>query len=142
MKIRITFFLFFALMAASSVFSQSVKDIKWELPTFEMNYRGTPGSESPQKEIFSVHSSCNDFTPAMDFLNSNQGLKVITFTLTKPGFVNIKIYDEKGNTVDELARSSFSKGDHIIKWNSYEFSQGNYYYSVITGEYSITKKIK
>ena len=88
-----------------------------------------------------------EFTPAKDFYNSietkvSYNKESITFDLEKAGFVNIKIYDETGRVIDELARSSFSAGSHRIIWNSSEFPKGNYYCSVITEEYSQTKKLK
>ena len=67
---------------------------------------------------------------------------IINFSLSKPGYVNIKIYNEFGKTVDELAKSTFGEGEHRVKWNSGIFPQGTYYYSVVTSEFSEIKKIK
>lgn len=83
-----------------------------------------------------------DFTPAYDHENTLAGICVITFKLNDPGFVNIKIYDEFGNTLDEIARSSFSAGLHTVKWNRTKFSSRVIYYSIITKEFSETRKIK
>ncbi|NOS84070.1 MAG: hypothetical protein HOP31_02920 [Ignavibacteria bacterium] len=142
MKFKLTA-LFFTFLAVLSTNSQSVNDVNWEVPSYEMKFQGTMGSSKlPEEKMKSVDNTNSDFTPAGDFYNSFSNLSVISFRLTKPGFVNIKIYDEKGNTIDELARSSFSEGNHEVKWNSSKFPAGSFYYSIITGEYSITKKIK
>jgi len=141
MKFKLSKALILAFLVSFPIYSQSVKDVNWEKPSYEVESRGSMGSSGmTNKKIPSENSS--DFTPAGDFYNSQVNLSVISFTLTKPGFVSIKIYDEKGNTIDELARSSFGKGINEVKWNSAKFQTGSYYYSVITGEYSITKKIK
>lgn len=111
--------------------------------------------------------SDNEFTPAVDYYNSLRALASsnsvnnnqvinnqvsnnqvsnnsvsIMFNLEKAGFVNIKIYDETGKVIDELARSSFGSGSHELTWNASKFPKGNYYCSVITEEYSQTKKLK
>ncbi len=142
-EIRLTMILLFTVFGIVSSNSQSVKDVKWALPSYETNGTGTMGSykDLQAKQVTGTNDN-SDFTPASDYYNTQSGLNVITFKLSKPGFVNIKIYDSKGNTVDELARSSFGTGEHEVKWNSSKFSAGSYYCSVITGEYSVTKKIK
>ena len=143
MKFKLTTALFFTFLGIFSVNSQSVNNVNWETPSYEVNFRGTTGSnKSPGEKSTPILYSGFDFTSAGDYYNSQSSLSVISFTLTKPGFVNIKIYGEKGNTIDELARSSFGKGAHEVKWNSSKMQEGSYYYSIITEEYSITKKIK
>ncbi|HMQ78206.1 MAG TPA: T9SS type A sorting domain-containing protein [Ignavibacteria bacterium] len=143
MKFNLTTALFFALLSIFSVNSQSVNNVVWESPSYEMSFRGTTGSnKSPGEGSEPIFNSGFDFTSAGDYYNSQSNLSVISFTLTKPGFVNIKIYDQKGNTIDELARSSFGKGAHEVKWNSSKMQEGSYYYSIITEEFSVTKKIK
>lgn len=140
MKFKLTASLFFTFMAVFSISSQSVNDVNGGVPSYELKSRGTMGSNKLSEEKVNTEKNINsDFTSAGDYYNSQSSLNVISFTLTRPGFVNIKIYDEKGNTIDELARSSFSEGDHVVKWNSSKFSAGTFYYSIITGEYSITK---
>ena len=81
------------------------------------------------------------FMPLDDYTNSAGGIKNIRFTLQQPGFVSIKIYDKAGNTIDELAKSSFGAGDHEVKWNSEKFKSGGYFYSIVTSEFSETKKM-
>ena len=135
--------LIFIIFTASAVYSQYAQNIIWVTPSYEMHIaHNTETVHSSGQSSISENEPIRDFTPAGDFYNSLNNLSVIEFSLTKPGFVNIKIYDEKGNTVDELARSSFGTGSHEVKWNSSKFLDGSYYYSVITGEYSKTKKIK
>lgn len=125
---------------SAAAYSQNQVNTVWESPSYEAGYKMASGMTNINSAIET--GSQSDFTPALDYKISEEGLMVITFTLTKTGFVNIKIYDEKGNTVDEIKRSSFTAGEHEIKWNSSKFTNGSYYCSVITGEFSKTKKIK
>ena len=127
MKFKLTTALFFTFLGIFSVNSQSVNNVIWETPSYEMNFRGTTGSnKSPGEKSTPILYSGFDFTSAGDYYNSQSSLSVISFTLTKPGFVNIKIYDEKGNTIDELARSSFGKGAHLVKCNRTKVKVGSY----------------
>lgn len=130
-------------LAATMAYSQNAQDIVWEKPTLESgSYTASGISGSNDKYSAKENESSTDFTPAAEYNNSFSSLSIITFSLDKPGFVNIRIYDEKGNTVDEIARSSFGAGEHELKWNSSKFGAGSYYCSIITGEFSTTKKIK
>lgn len=81
------------------------------------------------------------FMPADDHRISSSVLSTISFKLNSPGFVSIKIYDSKGKTIDSIAKSSFGAGEHEVKWNGSKFPKGNYYCSVVTSEYSTTKKL-
>ncbi len=134
----ITSLLFFFLVISAN--SQTFKDVEWIKPSYEINYNGTIASGKQPDENNNINNS--EFTPAGDYYNSFADINIISFSLNRPGFVNIKIYDDKGNTVDEISRSSFGKGTHELRWNHSKFTKGNYYCSIITGEFSITKKIK
>jgi hypothetical protein len=130
-------------LTATLTYSQNAQDIVWERPTLESgSYTASGISGSNDKYSAKENESTTDFTPAYDYKNSLNSLSIITFSLNKPGFVNIRIYDEKGNTVDEIARSSFGAGKHELKWNSSKFGASSFYCSIITGEFSTTKKIK
>lgn len=79
--------------------------------------------------------------PADDIKNNLNEISTISFNLNSPGFVSIKIYDSKGKTIDEIAKSSFGAGEHEVKWNGSKFPKGSYYCSVVTSEYSTTKRL-
>ena len=131
------------LITATLAYSQNAKDVVWERPSLESgSYTASGISGSNDKYSAKENESSTDFTPAAEYNNSFSSLSIITFSLDKPGFVNIRIYDEKGNTVDEIARSSFGAGEHELKWNNSKFGKGSFYCSIITGEFSTTKKIK
>lgn len=136
----ISLLFFFIIINVSN--SQSFKDVEWVKPSYEINTGTIASGKLPVENSNRINVSISDFTPAGDYYNSQSALNLITFSLKKPGFVNIKIYDDKGNTVDEIKRSSFGAGDHEIKWNNSKFTKGTYYCSIISGEFSITKKIK
>lgn len=143
MKINQKAIFFLFILAAPLVYSQNAINTDWVTPSYDNYYAITPNLKNSENKITETGMNASEeFTPAGDYYNSVSGLSVIRFTLTKSGFVNIKIYDDHGNTIDELARSSFSAGSHEVKWNSGKFNNGSYYYSIITNEYSKTNKIK
>jgi len=81
------------------------------------------------------------FMPADDHRVSNSSLSTISFKLNSPGFVSIKIYDSEGKTIDEIAKSSFGAGEHEVKWNRSKFPDVSYFCSIVTSEYSTTKRL-
>ena len=141
MKLRLTTAFCFIIIAIFGVNSQSFVDSDWGGPTFEYAANKT-SIESNSITGNTVIYVAPDFTPSYDFQNSGSSVNVINFTLTRPGFVNIRIYDVTGKTIDEIAKSSFAAGDHYITWNRLKVLTGTFYYSLITEEYSTTKKIQ
>ena len=133
--------LVFLLFLTAGAYSQSFVNTNWEKPSFDLGSIVTSANGNSNTES-SVKYSEADFTPSYDFQYSGGSVNVINFTLTRPGFVNIRIYDSNGKTIDELAKSSFAAGDHFITWNRSKVSPGTFYYSLITEEYSTTKKLQ
>jgi hypothetical protein len=131
------------ILTVPLVYSQNAINTDWVTPSYDNYYAITPELKNSESKISEIGMNASEeFTPAGDYYNSLSGLNVIRFTLSKAGFVNIKIYDNHGNTIDELARSTFGEGEHEVKWNSSKFKNGSFYYSIITNEYSKTNKIK
>ena len=51
----------------------------------------------------------------------------ISYTLTKPGHVTIKVFDLLGNKVDEIIDENKSAGDYKLMFNAGKLSEGIYY---------------
>ena len=141
MNFKTTSTLVFLLFLTAGTYSQSFVNTNWEKPSYDLASIVSSANGNSITES-SVKYSEADFTPSYDFQHSDSGVNVINFTLTRPGFVNIRIYDSNGKTIDELAKSSFAAGDHYITWNRSKVSSGTFYYSLITEEYSTTKKLQ
>ena len=117
-----------------------IKEIFLSIPKDKSDSKA--GFEGDVKTGSKVSMTGSDgFMPADDYDNE-QNSTSIRFTLLNPGFVSIKIYDNTGKSIDEIAKSSFGAGDHEVKWNRSKFSNGSFYYSIITSEFSKTEKIK
>ena len=70
----------------------------------------------------------------------------ISFVLPNNSFVNLDVYNMKGQKVRSLAGGSFTAGQHSIVWNGRDdngsaVSSGVYFYRITTNEYTETKKM-
>lgn len=73
----------------------------------------------------------NPFNPATN----------ISFELQKSSFVKLIVYDALGKEVEILANGYFTSGKHNIIWNASEFSNGIYFYRLLTDNFYETKKM-
>jgi PKD repeat protein len=84
----------------------------------------------------------NPFTP-----KSGRNSSVnISFSLKKADFVNIKIYNIKGQLVNSICDDKFSAGNHNIQWNGRtnngsNASAGVYFYKMETSNYKNIKRM-
>jgi len=65
----------------------------------------------------------------------------IQFSIPQSEYVSLKIYDVLGNEVAELVNQDLSAGSYDIQFNANNLSSGIYFYQLITGSYSETKKM-
>lgn len=66
----------------------------------------------------------------------------INFSIPEAGFVNLSIFDALGRKVDEIINKEMSAGNYVYKFNSNRnFSSGVYFYTLQSGNSSLTKKM-
>ncbi len=65
----------------------------------------------------------------------------IEFSMPKSGFVKLAIYDALGREVNSLINSELVAGKYKINFNASDISSGTYYYKLISGDYSETKRM-
>ncbi|MBN2282017.1 MAG: T9SS type A sorting domain-containing protein [Candidatus Marinimicrobia bacterium] len=124
-KLRLTVTLDPGQMPAEGVYIDDLS-IKNRLVTF------TTITESPE-------------TPGSYQLNQNypnpfNPTTTIQFTLPQNSFAVLRIYDLKGNFVEELARHHFSAGTHHLHWNAEHQPSGIYLYQIETEKFTNIKK--
>ncbi len=73
----------------------------------------------------------NPFNPAAN----------IKFQIPNAGFVNLKIYDALGREILTLVNEQLNPGIYEVGWNASAYPSGVYYYKLISGSYSETKKM-
>ncbi len=65
----------------------------------------------------------------------------IQFDVPKSGTVNISVYDMLGRRVAALVNQHLNPGTYEADWNASGFPSGVYYYRIISGNYTETKKM-
>lgn len=97
--------------------------------------------------IVSVHSYDNQlYKPTrLDVIKNfpnpfNQSTK-IHFTLSEPGFVNIKILNLRGRIIETIRYDNLPEGQHEITWDSKGCPSGIYFCRIETKAYNKTSKL-
>ncbi|MDZ4182391.1 MAG: T9SS type A sorting domain-containing protein [Candidatus Cloacimonadaceae bacterium] len=65
----------------------------------------------------------------------------IHFTLAKPGKVLLSVYDIRGRKLATLVDESKAAGDHIFEWDAGNLASGIYFYRILSGGKSSTRKM-
>lgn len=66
---------------------------------------------------------------------------VIKYSVSKPGLVTLTIFDILGNEVKQLVNDFRSTGSFEVKFNSTGLASGVYFYRMVSGDFSNTKKM-
>ena len=66
---------------------------------------------------------------------------IIRYDLPKNEFVSLKIYNALGQEIVSLVNKVQDAGIHELPWNANDFSSGIYFYKLVAGEYSSTRKM-
>jgi hypothetical protein len=64
----------------------------------------------------------------------------IRFSLPKSSFATIVIYDVLGRELKTLVNEQLNAGTYEAEWSADKFSSGVYYYKLIAGDFSETRK--
>ncbi len=139
------FSLFDAFPTLSNHLSQNAQDTYY-LSVKSDNYY-------PYKKTLHVNTTANDLTPEVaQFVNVNNypnpfnPSTTISFDLSKDAFVNLSIFNAKGQKISTLINQYLVKDHHQIKWNGQDEQQnslgsGIYFYKLSVGEKQIIKKM-
>ncbi|MGE5353683.1 MAG: T9SS type A sorting domain-containing protein, partial [Acidobacteriota bacterium] len=66
---------------------------------------------------------------------------VINYTITKAGFVSLKVYNILGKEVATLVSGQMEAGAHSVQFNASNLPSGIYIYTIQAGEFSASKKL-
>ncbi len=87
-------------------------------------------SEDPMK--FSLHQNYpNPFNPVTR----------IYFDIPTASFTKLIVYDQLGREVEILVSEQLTAGSYSYDWNAIDYPSGIYFYKLLAGEYSETKKM-
>jgi hypothetical protein len=66
---------------------------------------------------------------------------VISYSLPVNGFIELKIFDILGNEITVLENGFKQAGNHSVNFNASGLSSGIYFYTLKSGEFTLTKKM-
>jgi len=81
------------------------------------------------------------FTLYQNYPNPFNPITNIKFDLPKNGFVTLKLFDILGREITTLVEGNLKPGTHVANWDGRGFPSGVYFYKLISGDYSMTKKM-
>lgn len=82
-----------------------------------------------------------DFKLSQNYPNPFNPSTKISFSIPRSGFVTLKIYDVLGKEVATLIEKEMKVGSHSITWNAVNVPSGIYFYRIMAGNYTMTKKM-
>ncbi len=83
----------------------------------------------------------SDYELKQNYPNPFNPSTTIRFSVPQSEFISLKIYDVLGNEVETLVNQDLSAGSYEVQFNANSLSSGIYFYQLITGNYSETKKM-
>lgn len=66
---------------------------------------------------------------------------MISFNLSAPGQVRLDVYNLNGRLVETLVNDYRDAGRYNVAWNASGYSSGIYFYKLIAGERSLTRRM-
>lgn len=83
----------------------------------------------------------SSFNLAQNYPNPFNPTSIIEFAIPELSHVTLKIFDIKGEQVGELINQELNAGKYKYEFNATELSSGLYFYKIVAGKYSATKKM-
>jgi hypothetical protein len=86
-------------------------------------------------------ATANGYSLSQNFPNPFNPVTSIKFNIPLTGRTSLKIYNGVGKEIIELVNEVKESGTYDIKFNADELPSGVYYYRLISGDYSETRKM-
>lgn len=83
----------------------------------------------------------NQYSLSQNYPNPFNPATKIKFGMPAAGFARLKVYDMLGREVSVLVNEQLKAGKYEVNWNSSAFPSGVYYYKLVSGDFTDTKKM-
>jgi hypothetical protein len=83
----------------------------------------------------------NQYVLNQNYPNPFNPSTVISFGLPSASDVTIEIYNTLGQLVKTIAKGTYPAGNHAVKFNAGSLSSGVYFYKLISGSFTETKRM-
>ena len=87
------------------------------------------------------HGIPSTFTFYQNYPNPFNPSTTIEFTLPKPEFVELKVYNILGKEVATLVSNKLNQGNHTYQFDGKNLASGIYYYQLVAGDFREVKKM-
>lgn len=81
------------------------------------------------------------YSLGQNYPNPATGNTIISFEIPKKSYVSLKVFDNKGSEIAELAGKEFSSGEHTVEFNVDSVQPGNYIYKIEANSFTFSKKM-
>ena len=82
-----------------------------------------------------------DFLLYQNYPNPFNPTTTIKFSIIKSAYVELKVYDITGKEVSTLVSDPYLAGTYQVDFNASNLSSGIYFYRLVAGDFSMTKKM-
>ena len=93
----------------------------------------------PQKQW--EPSDTKDFALLANYPNPFNPTTTIEYSIPEASFVELKIYDILGGEVASLVKENKPSGKHSVEFNASNLPSGIYFYRIVSGNFTATKKL-
>ena len=137
---------FFGDYTDIAAFNGKIYPIWMRLDADSLSIRTAPLNDGDLPTYISENNfMVNDFNLLQNYPNPFNPSTVIKFNLRESGFVSLKVYDVLGRVTASLVNGYLRKGNHEIHFsafkNGHALASGFYFYRLISGGFSETKKM-
>ena len=112
---------------------------------FAERYRQASGDTLPIPVIVSVTDEDNslptEFTLSQNYPNPFNPVTTVNYSLSISGFVNLSIYNIRGELVSIIVNEFQNPGEYKTNWSADNIASGIYFYRLQIGSASISKKM-
>ncbi len=97
----------------------------------------------PQITKVEVNSikAVDGYSLGQNYPNPFNGKTNISFQIPKDNYVSLRVYNELGVEIAELAGKKYSKGEYVVEFNVKNISKGIYYYTINSDNFSSSRKM-
>ncbi len=83
----------------------------------------------------------SDFVLQQNYPNPFNPVTTISYEISEPGLISLKIYDDLGREIATLVNEFKAAGAYQIQFNANDLPSGVYFYRLIAGSYNESKKM-
>ena len=88
----------------------------------------------------SINHQITEFKLHQNYPNPFNPVTYISFNVAYHSFININIYDTKGQLLENLVETYYGPGSYKVYWDAHDYPSGIYFYEMKTNDYVLKNK--